>query len=87
MTIDAILEAVARDAEDGPQKHTSLYNLQELDQYNRLMIAGRLADLTVEHQYCVRQEDIVDPDVLAITHAYPLTWGAREIAADWESYL
>ena len=38
----------------------------ELASYKRLMIAGMLADLTVEHQSIVRQTDVADPDPVEV---------------------
>ena len=62
LKIDVVLQALALEAENGSQKVAALHNLEMLAQYNRLMIAGMLADLTVEHQACVRQTDTADPD-------------------------
>ena len=62
LKIGAVFKALAREAEEGPRKEAALHNLQMLAPYKRLMISGLLADLTVEHQICVRQTDVSDPD-------------------------
>ena len=62
LKLDVVLEALAPEAEGGSQSQAALHNLNELAQYNRFMIAGMLADLTVEHHICVRQADTVGPD-------------------------
>ena len=50
LKIDKMIQALADEAEHGARKECALHNLQAIASYNRLMIAGMLADLTVEHQ-------------------------------------
>ena len=69
LKIDAVFKALAKEAEFGARKEAAMYNIRELASYKRLMIAGMLADLTVEHQSIVRQTDVADLDpVGAATH-------------------
>ena len=46
----------------GARKEAAWHNLREIASYNRLMIAGMLGDLTMEHQLMVRPADEHDPD-------------------------
>ena len=62
LKISAVLRALAKEAEGGPRKEAAWHNLRELASYNRLMIAGMMGDLTMEHQLIVRHTDESDPD-------------------------
>jgi len=66
LTIDGVFKALAKEAEGGARKEAALHNIQELSKFNRLMIAGMLADLTVEHQQMVRPTDTADPDPVEV---------------------
>ena len=56
------LSALAREAEEGPMNDDALFNIRQLASYKRLMIAGMLGDLALEHQLCVHRADTRDPD-------------------------
>ena len=66
LKIDSVFKALAKEAEFGARKEAAMYNIRELASYKRLMIAGMLADLTVEHQSIVRQTDVADPDPVEV---------------------
>ena len=68
LKIDPLLTALAREAEGGSKKEAALHNLRMKAPYRRLVIAGLLADLTVEHHKCVRETDVEDPDPAEIAH-------------------
>ena len=68
LKIDPLLTALAREAEGGSKKEAALHNLRMIAPYRRLVIAGLLADLTVEHHKCVRETDVEDPDPAEIAH-------------------
>ena len=50
LKIDKMIQALVDEAEYGARKECALHNLKLMASYKRLMIAGMLADLTVEHQ-------------------------------------
>lgn len=57
-----MLSALARECEGGAMKKEALHNLRSMAPFRRFMLAGLLADLTVEHQKAVRETDTADPD-------------------------
>ena len=56
------MSALAREVEGGANADAALFNLKTIALFNRLMLAGLLADLTYEHYLAVRESDIADPD-------------------------
>jgi hypothetical protein len=78
LKIDALLMALAKEAEGGARAEAALHNLRELAKYNRLMIAGMLADFTVEHQLMVRHTDVADPDPVEVPQLM-----RQFVARDW----
>ena len=57
-----LLEALAREAEDGRYKEAAAHNIRQIAPYPRMMIAGMMGDLTCEHHAALRPTDTKDPD-------------------------
>ena len=57
-----LLSALALECEDGAMKTEARHNLRSMAPFGRFMLAGLLADLTVEHHKAVRETDTADPD-------------------------
>ena len=70
LKLSDLLTALAREAEGSASSKSvqaARYNIRELASYKRLMIAGLLADLCVEHHKAIRQADTeaCDPAMVA----------------------
>ena len=66
-SIEDLLTTLAREASASTKNaKAALHNIKEISSYLRLMIAGMLGDLIVEHQRAVRESDVQDPDVTQV---------------------
>ena len=70
LKLSDLLSALAREAEgqtSAKSAQAARYNIKEIASYRRLMVAGLLADLCVEHHKAIRQADTetCDPAMVA----------------------
>ena len=57
------MQAVAREAESGSKYSAAAeYNLRTIAPYTRLMLAGMIADMMLEHMTLTMRSDVYDPD-------------------------